>query len=258
MSRMYGFCKIVENAPLVNFGNKRQGAFFNYVDGEGVRRVELVRQVTDSIRVGIENEGSSLIEEVKITNQSLVTWDDYWVDKETGYVVDPQIRKLNLQRNSLVYVNINTPREKLEVLNVEGNTKLTHLLVYEAPRLKEIILDNCTSLTHVALGLNRNIQVLSARGCGMSAGTMEQLLRDFRPVITANANERGVGIFRKQYNTLLDLRGNTVDWSNRKIASKIRLLLANNWVVRWDNNPPPEVIPIRLYRFFVESEMTVK
>jgi hypothetical protein len=89
----------------------------------------------------------------------------------------------------------------------------------------------------------------------MSTETLQQLLRDFTPTMTANANLRGVGAFRKTHNTLLDLRGNQIDWNNRKIASKIRLLLTNNWVVKWDNNPPTEIIPIQMYGFFVESRI---
>lgn len=87
----------------------------------------------------------------------------------------------------------------------------------------------------------------------MSESAMEQLLRDFTPTVCASANVRGVGAFRKQHNTVLDLRGNNIFWGNRRIASKIRLLLNNNWVVKWDNNPPPEVIPPQMYGFFVES-----
>jgi hypothetical protein len=89
----------------------------------------------------------------------------------------------------------------------------------------------------------------------MTESAMEQLLRDFTPTICASANVRGVGAFRKQHNTVLDLRGNEVVWSNRRIASKIRMLLTNNWVVKWDNNPPADIVPPQLYGFFVESQI---
>ena len=70
-----------------------------------------------------------------------------------------------------------------------------------------------------------------------------------------SANVSGAGAFRLQHNTLLDLRGNEIDWSNRRIASKIRLLLTNNWVVKWSNNPPTSVIPAQLYARYVESRI---
>ena len=56
--------------------------------------------------------------------------------------------------------------------------------------------------------------------------------------------------FRKKFSTLLDLTGNEINWGNRKIASKIRLLVSNNWLVLWDNPPPTSVIPIQMYAFF--------
>ena len=252
MTTLLSYCKVENNTTLIGFGPGR--ANFNYVSGETVGRASLRRQLTDSVEVVVEN-GQSVITEFKLTNQSITTWDDYWISKETGLIVDPEIVNLNLQRNSLVYVNMSTPRLYLETLNLEGNDKLTHLYVHETPNLSSLNLTGCRSLQYVSLGFNGKIQTLIAKDCNMSSATMEQLLRDFRPVITSNANLKGVGLFRKQYNTLLDLRGNVVDWNNKRIASKIRLLLANNWVVKWDNNPPPEVVPIRLYRFFVESEI---
>jgi hypothetical protein len=252
MTTLQSYCKVEENIPLLGFGNSRKK--FNHILGEGVGRVELRRQLTDSVEIRVD-VGVGVIDEFKLTNQSVITWDDYWVDKETNLITDPNIVHKNLQRNSLVYVNMSTPRPRLETLNLEGNTSLTHLYIHETPNLRHLDLSGCTSLKFISLGLNGNIQTLLANNCNLSSTAMEQLLRDFRPTITANANEKGVGMFRKQYNTLLDLRGNVIDWNNKRISSKIRLLLANNWVVKWDNNPPPEVVPIRLYRFFVESQL---
>ena len=91
----------------------------------------------------------------------------------------------------------------------------------------------------------------------MSSAVMERLLRDFTPAVTSSANDKGVGMFRKTFSSVCDLRGNQIDWGNRRVASKIRLMLCNNWVVRWDNNPPAEVVPPSLYGFFVESQIKV-
>jgi hypothetical protein len=252
-STLYGYCKYVENSSILEFGSEQR--HFNHAVGEGVYRASIRKQLTDSLEIVIERNGPGLnpIPEFKLTNQSLTTWDDHWIDVERNVIVDPKILRLNLQRNRLVYVNINTPRLNLVDLNLEGNRDLVHLYIHEAPRLEKIDISRCVSLKYVSLGINRRIQNLIARDCNMGESVMEQLLRDFTPTICASANVRGVGSFRKQHNTVLDLRGNEVVWSNRRISSKIRLLLTNNWVVRWDNNPPPEIVPPQLYGFFVES-----
>lgn len=244
------YAKVVENTSLLEFGPGTR--WFNGTRGGEVRRAELRRQLTDSVEIELEYEEKPP-DVFKLTNQSLLTWDDYWVDARTNLITDPKITELNLQRNKLVYVNINTPRLGLKTLNVEGNRDLQHLYVHEAPGLEELNITGCESLEYVSLGVNRRLRNLIANNCNMSEGTMEQLLRDFTPTLTANANLKGVGMFRKQHTTLLDLRGNEVVWSNRRIASKIRLLLCNNWVVKWDNNPPVDIVPPQLYAFYVES-----
>ena len=250
---MYGYCKYVENVSVLEFGPDRR--YFNYAVGDDIYRASVRKQLTDSLEIVIEKNapGTNPIPEFKLTNQSLTTWDDHWISAERGVIVDPQILKLNLQRNRLVYVNINTPRLELSELNLEGNRELVHLYVHEAPKLTRLDISGCTSLGYVSLGVNRDIRELIAQDCRMTESVMEQLLRDFTPTICASANVRGVGAFRKQHNTVLDLRGNEVVWSNRRIASKIRMLLTNNWVVKWDNNPPADVVPPQLYGFFVES-----
>ena len=250
MSVIASYAKVIEGTKLLEFGPST--AYFNHAVGDSVSDAALRKQLTDSVEILVEGGMPSTF---KLTNQSLLTWDDYWVDKGSNLIVDPGIVEVNLQRNQLVYVNMNTPRLRLENLNLEGNATLRHLYIHEAPALKTLDISNCAGLEYVALGVNRQIRTLVARNCNMSSSVMEQLLRDFTPTVTANANLRGAGAFRKQHNTLLDLRGNTIDWNNGRIASKIRLLLTNNWVVEWDNNPPPEVVSPQLYGFFVESRI---
>lgn len=245
---MKAYCKFIENSPILEFGPSTD--YFNHASGSSpIRRATIRKQFTDSMEIEVEGD----IESFKLTNQSLLTWDDHWV--ENDQMVDPGIASLNLQRNRLVYVNINLPRLSLQNLNLEGNFDLQHLYIHEAPSLRRLDISGCTNLQYISLGLNYNLREIIARDCRMSTETLKQLLRDFRPVHTANANVKGVGIFRKQYETILDLRGNSIDWNNTRIASKIRLLLTNNWVVRWDVNPPPQIIPPSLYRFFVESSV---
>jgi len=246
---MKAYCKYVENSPVLEFGPGPE--FFNHASGENPPfHASIRKQFTDSLEIIVE---SRQIDRFKLTNQHLLTWDDHWVDDKGENMIDPGIKHVNIQRNNLVYVNINLPRLHLETLNLEGNSSLEHLYIHEAPRLRRLDISSCKSLKYISLGINYGIKELIARDCQMATGTLEQLLRDFRPVYTASANVSGIGVFRKQYETVLDLRGNYVDWNNRRIASKIRVLLTNNWVVRWDNNPPPDIVPPSLYGFFVES-----
>jgi len=253
MSVIASYAKVTEGTKLLEWGGDQK--YFNHVVGMGISYTAMRKQLTDSFEIVVDSERNTPIDAFKLTNQSVLTWDDYWVDKTTNHIVDPRIHHMNLQRNRLVYVNMNTPRLHLKSLNLEGNTDLVHLYIHEAPELEVLDISGCTALSYVALGVNRKIRTLSARNCNMTSPVMEQLLRDFTPTVTANANLRGAGAFRKQHNTLVDFRGNTIDWSNGRIASKIRLLLTNNWIVKWDNNPPPEVVPPQLYGFFVESRI---
>lgn len=248
------FFKVEAGVNALEFGPNRE---FNGTRCGTIYRSLLQKQLIDSYRVEIKQKGAEHkpINTLKLTNQSLLTWDDYWVDRDRGIMVDPLIHNLNLQRNKLIYVNINMPRTELNTLNLEGNKDLAHLYIHYAPNLRELVIDGCKSLQYISLGENKMIKRLSARNCNLSPVPMQYLLRDFRPTLTSNSNERGAGMFRKNYETELDLRGNMIDWGNRKIASKIRLLLCNNWVVKWDENPPADIIPPSLYAFFVESKV---
>lgn len=250
---MYGYFKVAgDNVKALEFGSS--GLEFNGVRGGGVRRAELKRQLRDSFEIVIEKSREDIIiPEFKLTNQDVLTWDDHWVEK--GEITDPGIQVLNLSRNRLVYVNINAPRPNLKHLDLSGNTPLQVLHLHECTALSHLDISGCQGLVNIALGVNSQIQNLIAEECNMSTDVMEQLLRDFTPTITSSANVSGAGAFRLQHNTLLDLRGNEIDWSNRRIASKIRLLLTNNWVVKWSNNPPTDIIPAQLYARYVESRI---
>lgn len=248
---MYGYFKVAgTDVKALGFGHT--GREFNGVRGGGAKRAELRRQLRDSFEIVIEKDGD-MIHELKLTNQQVLTWDDHWV--KGGEIVDPGIQVLNLSRNRLVYVNINTPRPGLTRLDLSGNTPLQVLHLHECPELTYLDISGCQGLVNVALGLNGRIQSLIAKDCNMSSDVMEQLLRDFTPTITSSSNVSGAGVFRLQHSTLLDLRGNEIDWSNRRIASKIRLLLTNNWVVKWSNNPPTSIVPAQLYARYVESRI---
>ena len=249
---MRTFFKTERGVNQLEFGT---GNEFNHAKGESIYKASLRKELVDSYQIQIEFRGGKPgpIQKLKLTNQKIISWDDYWVDENLDLMVDPLISEINLQRNSLVYVNMSLPRAELTSLTLEGNRNLTHLYIHHTPKLQRLDLSNCPSLSYVSLGENRSITHLSINGCGLVSSVVEQILRDFRPVITSSANERGAGMFRKKFSTVLDLRGNDLDWSNSRISSKVRMLLCNNWVVKWDQNPPTDIIPPALYAFYVES-----
>lgn len=223
---------------------------FNYAvfpDQDKENKVVLTKHMSDSFRLITTGP----IDELKLTNQNLLTWEDYWVDREADDLVDPGIKNLDLRRNSLVSVNINVERPYLKRLNLSENPDMHSLFLLNCPKLERLDVSHCRGLAVINLGRNRNLQFLSARGCNLNAVAQERLLRDFTPTITSDGGSSR--LFKKEYKTFLDLRGNDVDWSNRNIASKVRLLLCNNWLVLWDNPPPTSVVPVQMYAFFTNS-----
>jgi hypothetical protein len=219
-------------------------------------RVVLNKQFSDSFSIFVEfdnNDPSQAIEELKITSGNLISWEDYWIDPQKNILIDPAIERINLQKNDLVHANFNLSRKFLKHINLEGNLAMKAVFIHDSPNLEVLNLSNCPALSIINLGNNRNIKALSARNCNMSSEVQERLLRDFRPTLTSSSNISGVNLFRKKYETVLDLRGNDIDWGNYRVASKIRLLLCNNWLVLWDTPPPVSIIPIQMYAFFTNN-----
>jgi hypothetical protein len=126
------------------------------------------------------------------------------------------------------------------------------LFISESPNLEVLNISNCPGLEVINLGLNGGVKALLARNCAFTPQTLGRLLRDFRPVKTASSNVK-FNLFRKNYETILDLRGTAIPWNDRRVASKIRLLLCNNWMVLWDNPPPQTIVPPHMYAFFTNS-----
>lgn len=256
MHNLQTFFKVQPDSKAVSFGRKVEGVF-NYVNFDGAKNdnlsnsASLLRQMNDSFALNIHAQ-SLPIHELKLTNQNILTWDDLWIDADTKALIDPKIHHINLQKNNLVYANFNTSKLELRSLNLEGNTGMSALFVYEAPQLEMLNLSNCPGLEVINLGKNRNIKAILARNCNFSGVVQERLLRDFTPTLTSTSN-RSPNMFRKTYGTILDMRGMEVDWGNRRVASKIRLLLCNNWMVLWDNAPPVSIVPPQMYAFFTNS-----
>lgn len=219
-------------------------------------KASMRRQFSDSFIIQIEfdkRHQPKELEELKLTSANLMSWEDYWIDPQSNTLVDPLIQKINLQKNDLLHANFNLKREKLRHLNLEGNLAMKAVFVHDSPNLEVLNLSNCPALNVINLGNNKRIKALLARNCNMDSSTQERLLRDFAPSLTASSNVSGVSLFRKKYETILDLRGNDIDWGNPRIASKIRLLLCNNWLVLWDTPPPVSIIPVQMYAFFTNN-----
>lgn len=257
--KVYSNFLMEENQVLLPF-NKKQSNSFNYVSFDNTDIIsndvaKIYKEKSTSGGVFIDSFNYSTLKELKITNQGIVTWDDLWIDSDSNYSVDPKIECINLQRNSLVYVNINEIRQYLKDLNLEGNETLKSVTITNASALETLNLTNCSLLEIVNLGLSKNIKVLSLKNCRLTEANLQNILCSFTPTKTESGNIMPGTLppFRKKFSTLLDLTGNEINWGNRKIASKIRLLVSNNWLVLWDNPPPTSIIPAQMYAFFPKN-----
>jgi len=257
--RIQTFFKIIKETKLLPFDLKNCKSF-NYVllDTKGIpysgNSVFLSKQMNDScvLEIARDERIPAIIPEIKLSNQNILTWEDLWISKENNTLIDPFVQRLNLQKNRLIHVNMNLHREELTHLNLEGNINMRAVMIFSAPKLEVLNVSNCPALDVINLGENRSIKALLAKNCNLSPQAQERLLRDFRPTKTASSNVE-FRLFKKEYETIVDLRGSEIDWSNRKIASKIRLLLCNNWLVLWDNPPPVTIIPPHMYAFFTTN-----
>lgn len=260
------FFKILKNpgdlplsTKMMDFGNKNQ-CTFNYVDFLDPKMVYvnnkafLAKEMNDSfvLSIDFDTRWPGQLEELKLTNQRIHTWEDLWLNSKTSSSIDPKIKRINLQKNELVHANFNLPRRHLVSLNLEGNKNLRAVFIAEALQLEVLNVSNCPRLEVFNLGQNKNIKAILAKNSQMPELVMERLLRDFTPTVTSSSNV-DFSLFKKHCDTLLDLRGNEVVWGNRRIASKIRLLLCNNWVVLWDNMPPTSIVPPQMYSFFTSN-----
>lgn len=240
--------------------DKIQNSSFNYVSFKEKNIISndsvlISKEKNNSAMLTITHDPNYSIEELKLSNQDIKTWDDLWIEAQSGDSVDPRIEKINLQRNSLVYVNINLKRNFLKEINLEGNTNLNAFIATDAPQLESVDLTDCANLEVVELGFSKNIKKLSLKNCRLTDIGLERILSSFIPTVcsTSNIIPGTLPPFRKNLSTLLDLRGNEITWSNRRVASKIRMLLTNNWEVLWDNPPPTSVIPIQMYASFTNN-----
>lgn len=194
----------------------------------------------------LSKDSANSISKLKLTNSGIVLWEDFWVDGR-NMPRDPRIEYLELQ-NSITLNSVNVPyyRPGLREVNLSGCKNLTYLNLSRAPSLERIWLDRCYSLNEVHLGFNKQIRSISLRWCSLPERALEQILSEYIPT----RSELRLSGHSLEYDSFLDLRGNVIPWENRRIASKIRMLLCNNVAVAWSANPPERVIPAELYRKF--------
>lgn len=178
------------------------------------------------------------VKNLKFSNSGVKYWDDFWTEYQTNEEVDPLIENLSLESSFyLNAVSIFSNREALKRINLSGCQSLLHLSIPRAPQLEEVILDGCIGLDEVHFGFNKSIRHISLKDCDLKEKTIENILSEYIPT--------------KSDYSLLNLKGNIIPWGNRRIASKIRMLLFNNINVAWSNNPPEAVIPAEMYSNFL-------
>lgn len=253
------FFKTVGNTKPLPF-SKTPCNGFNFVDFYPGRypnnNAILSKRMEDSYQLDIlvDKNYQQNLRELRLTNSAILTWEDYWID-DSNNLAEPKLEIINLQKNALIHANFNLTRMYLQRLNLEDNPPLQAVFVYKAPNLQVLNISNCANLELINLGFNGGIKALLAKNCNLREGAQESLLSNLRPVKTSSSNVSGLGIFgfKKEAECVLDLRGSEIVWNNRKIASKIRLLLTNNWLVRWDNAPPTSIVPPHFYSFFTNN-----
>lgn len=215
---------------------------FNYITFSEYGSYEF--KYTSPSLLKIECSTPATIPELKFTNNPIKNWVDFWCESESNLPIDPRIEKMNLSNNSeLEIVSFGEERSALTTLMLNQNKSLSYVNVVGCNALTHLDLSGCTNLTTLNLGTNRNLKMLSLRGCNLTDDSLERALGHYYPTVAPLDNH-----FKKKLGAYLDLRGNYINWSNTKIASKIRMLLTNNILVLWDENPPDFVIPITYYK----------
>lgn len=195
-----------------------------------------VRNISSRVlELSLNEPGNQIL---KFSNTGVRYWDDFWIDDISNQDIDPLIEELILNKSyNLESVNIFSLRRNLKKINLSACNSLLSLNLSNAPALEELILNRCTSLNEVHLGFNKNISHLSLNRCFLKEKTLENILSEYIPT--------------QNINSLVDLRGNNIPWGNRRIASKVRMLLCNNIQVSWSNNPPEKIIPAEMYSNFL-------
>lgn len=237
---------------VCNSEAKTLGFPFNYaVPNKRLTRQNILRIEPVSSKVlRVNVEDAREIKFLKITNSSIRLWNDNWVDGNSQEIIDPQIQEMNLTNSDYLEIfSILLPRESLLKIDLSGCKNLKYFSAPHCSNLQTLFLNDCTSLENIILGYSKSIKYVSLRGCSLSETALEQFLQSYYPV--QNGIVGGGQFFGQKtinYDAYLDLRGNIIPWTNRRIASKIRLLLCNAVAVVWSNNPPESVVPIELYR----------
>lgn len=184
--------------------------------------------------------------ELKFTNNPIKSWIDLWCEAESQLPIDPLIEKMNISGSQeLELVSIIEHRRLLTELNLSYSPKLSYVNLSGCHELTHLDLSGCIGLQKLNLGFIKNLKVLSVRNCNLPELALESVLSSYYPVLNAlEPQQRN----KRLMSSYIDLRGNYINWRNRKIASKIRLLVTNNILVLWDNHPPEDIIPLSYYK----------
>lgn len=198
----------------------------------------------------------NLIELFKLTNTGIISWNDNWLG-DNNLPARRDIKQYDFSSSSnLRTINITHTNEKLKKITANNCPVLEYVNISKCQDLEYLSLDDCINLRSIRFGLNSTIRHLSLRNCSLSPVNLEDILRSFSPIFSGELTNRGNNI---EFKSILDLRGNSIDWANRNIASKIRLLLANNFSVLWDGNKPPtNIIPLQYYSTLEVSNSPLK
>ena len=128
MSKLQTFFKVESKDSKEMCFGKKSALVFNYIElfeSDALTftsTASLSKQMNNSFVIDIAYNSPSVLrlKELKLTNQQIISWEDYWIDGNKN-LVDPLIQRINLQKNSLIHANFNLPREELTHLNLEAN-----------------------------------------------------------------------------------------------------------------------------------------
>jgi hypothetical protein len=191
--------------------------------------------------LGDINAGTKLL---KFTNNPVKAWADIWTEQESSLPIDPLIESVDLSGCTLELASFIETRSKLKELNFSGCTELKYLNVSGCEALEYLNLSGCTTLEKINFGFIKKVKRLNLRSCSLTGDALHDILSAYYPT-ESSVSRYG---FKPIYDSYVDLRGNYINWLDKGVASKIRLLLTNNILVLWDINPPDSIIPIQYYR----------
>lgn len=219
---------------------------FNYITHKSQGRIEFDYKIDNNQLFIYFDSIDNNFEYLKFNNTGIKAWLDIWFKDKNR--IDFNIKEINLSNSEyLQYIRFDQTKG-IEKLIANNCLNLSYLNLSNCENLERLELNSCTNLNSISFGKNTKLKILSLKNCDLSENSLENILSNFYP---CESPAEYISLGKIKYESLLDLRGNFINWENRKISSKIRMLLANNFMVLWDNIPPEEIIPIQYYRSII-------